>query len=189
MSANSKHTAAAGQYAQAVLDLANNTGDAETIGRELSDLRKLMDDNGSFGLFLRDPAVSKTERQQAIERIFRGKVSPLLFNTLGVLNNKGRLGLIPELAEEYRKLLDVQLGNLHVQVTVAQPLDAAEMENVRSQISSAFKMNAVLEQKVDDRIIGGMVLRLGDRLIDASVRSQLEAMKHKLMSAAPAGRV
>ena len=101
MPAASKHSVAAGQYAQALLELANERGEAETIGQELSDLDALVETNPTFGLFLRDPAVSESDRQQTLERIFRGRVSPLLFNTLGVLNGKKRLGILPEIAQQY----------------------------------------------------------------------------------------
>jgi F-type H+-transporting ATPase subunit delta len=188
MPAATKQSITAGQYAQALLELANEGGDAPAIGQELAELRQLVEASDTLAMFLRDPAISAAERRAMIERIFRDRVSPLLYNTLGVLISRRRLWLLPQIAEAYRQRLDEQLGNIQVQVTVASPLDAAGLENVRQRIGSAFRKNAVVEQKVDDDIIGGMVLRLGDRLIDASVRSQLEAMKHKLMSAAPTGK-
>jgi len=74
---------------------------------------------------------------------------------------------------------------VEVDVTVAQKLDSHTLEEVRKKISAALKKDAIVHQYVDDKIIGGMVLRIDDKLIDASVKSQLEAMKRQLFAATP----
>src|SRR5262245_4514818 len=97
-------------YAQSILDLANEQKQAEAIATEVAALRQLVDENPPFREVLTNPAISTAEREQLLERIFKGKVSPLLFNTLGVLNEKNRLGLISQIAQGYGDLLDEQLG-------------------------------------------------------------------------------
>lgn len=184
MVTNNKRSAAAAQYAQALLDLANQQ-QAEPLGQELDQLLQLIQENPTFGLFLRDPAIGENERQQVIERTFRGRVSELTYNLLGVLNRKGRLALLPEIAEEYRQLLDQQLGRIKADVTVAEPLDPAMLEEVRSQISAAFKKHATVVQRIDGSIVGGLVVRVGDKVIDGSIKAQLQAMKDRLIAAAP----
>src|SRR5436190_19627868 len=93
-------------YAQSLLDLANEQQQAESIAQELAALRQLVDENPNFREVLANPAISVGEREELLEKIFRGKVSPLLFNTLGVLNRKHRLGLIGQIAQGYADLLD-----------------------------------------------------------------------------------
>lgn len=176
---------AATQYAQALLELANERGMAEAIGGELAQLKALLDANETFELFLKDPAIGEAERQQVLDRAFKGQVSELLFNTLGVMNAKGRLGLVRELADSYAQLLDKQLGNVKVDVTVASSLDEAMLEQVRNRVSQSLGKNAILRQHIDPSIIGGLLLRVEDKLIDSSVRSQLDAMKRQMMAAAP----
>src|SRR5262245_44151867 len=109
-------------YAQSVLDLANEQKQAEPIGQELEALRQIVDENPSFREVLTNPAISTGEREQLLAKIFKGKVSPLIFNTLGVLNEKNRLGLISQIAQGYGDLLDEQLGKVEVDLTVAQKL-------------------------------------------------------------------
>ena len=173
------------QYARALLDLANEQKQAEPIGQELSELGKIIEGNKSLSAFLGDPGVGQAEHQHLLDRVFRGKVSPLVMNLMGVLNNKNRLGLLHSITEAYQELLDEQLGKIEVDVTVASRLDGAALEQVRQRISQALKKDAIVHQYVDEKIIGGMVLRVDDKLIDASVKYQLEAMKRQLLAATP----
>lgn len=184
MAGNSTQSAAASAYARALLELANEQKQAEPVGRELAQLRELLESNPSFVSFLRDPGISKTERGELIEKLFKGKVSPLLYNTLAVMNSHGRLPILGAVARTYQSMLDTQLGRLDVDVTVAQKLSSADLDNVRQRISEAFGKEAILHQREDPSIIGGLVLRVGDKLIDGSVRAQLELMRRKLLGAA-----
>ena len=109
-------------------------------------------------------------------------------NFLGLLNSKGRLGLLREIIDEYDDLLEAQLGNVEVDFTVAQKLTPEQLETARQRVSSAIGRNAVIHQYVDESIIGGLVLRVQDKLIDASVRQQLESMKRQLLAAATKSR-
>ena len=172
-------------YAQSLLELATEQNQAEAIGQELAVLRQLVDENPSFREVLSNPSVSVDERAKLLDRIFRGSLSPLLFSTLGVMNQKNRLGLLSQIAQGYDDLLGEQLGKVEVDVTVAQKLSAEQLETARKQIGQALGRDAVIHQYVDDQIIGGVVLRVGDKLIDASVRYQLQAMKEQLLAAAP----
>jgi len=172
-------------YAQSLLQLATQQNQAEAIGVELAGLKEVLDQNPNFHLYLADPAIGEQERAAALDRIFRSQVSPLLFSFLGVMNLKGRLGILGQVIDTYDDLLDEQLGKVEVDVTVAQPLTADELENVRQRVSTALGKTAVVHPYVDDSIIGGMVLRVQDKLIDASVRYQLTAIKEKMLAGRP----
>lgn len=172
-------------YARSLLELAAEQHTAEPTGDELASLKDILEQNPTFKLFLADPAVSSTERENALSNIFKGKVSPLLFNFIRLANEKGRLSLLPQIIDAYDLLLDEHLGKIEVDVTVAHKLDPAQLEQVRQAVSKALKRDAVIHQYVDDSIIGGMVLRVQDKLIDASVKAQLEALRHQLLAARP----
>ncbi len=185
MPVSMKQSGAAVQYARALLDLANEKKQAEAIGHELHEIGELIAGNKTLKAFLSDPGISAADRTELLNRVFKGRVSPLVMNTMGVLNSKGRLGLLHSVIDAYEELLDEQLGKVEVDVTVATRLDAAELEKVRKRISEALKKDAVVHQYVDEKIIGGMVVRVEDKLIDASVKYQLEAMKRQLLAARP----
>jgi len=180
-----KQSGASVQYARAVLELANEQKQAEPIGQELSELGKIIESSKSLGSFLSDPGISASDRTELLNKVFKGKVSPLIMNIMGVLNSKNRLGLLYSITEAYQELLDEQLGKVEVDVTVAHRLDGPALEQVRQRISQALKKDAIVHQYVDEKIIGGMVLRVDDKLIDASVKNQLEVMKRQLLAATP----
>jgi F-type H+-transporting ATPase subunit delta len=180
-----KQSGPAVQYARALLDLANEKKQAEKIGEEMAELGKIIESNKSLASFLSDPGISSSDRAAMLNKVFKGKVSPLVMNLMGVLNSKRRLGLLHGITQAYQQLLDEQLGKVEVDMTVAHRLDGAALEQVKKRISQALKKDAIVHQYVDDKIIGGMVLRVDDKLIDASVKSQLEAMKRQLLAATP----
>jgi F-type H+-transporting ATPase subunit delta len=176
-------TPLAAAYARSVLELANDQNQAREIGQELEELGKIVDSDPAFANFLANPAVGETERGQVVEKVFRGRVSPLVMNFLLVANRKGRLGMLRQIAAAYAELLEQQMGIVEVDITVAQRLSPEQFDEVRRRVGEALKREVVLHQYVDDSIIGGMVLRVQDRLLDASVRAQLQAIRRKLLSA------
>ncbi len=185
MASKGKDISAAHLYAQALLDLACAKGIEQAIAAELASIRQIVLDNHTFGLFLKDPSVSEHDRRKAIDAAFSGRIDVLLLNTLLVMNHKNRLGILVGVADAYQEMLDKKLGNINVDITVARELEPALLEEVRQSISTTLKKNALVHQKVDDRIIGGLIVQIEDKLIDGSVKKQLELMKRKLMAAAP----
>ena len=175
----------ASAYAQSMLQLANEKKEAEQLGQQLADVRKIVEENPSARQMFINPAVSVEERAKVLNNVFRNNVSPLVFNLLGVMNQHGRLGMIPQVSEAYDDLLDQQLGKVEVDLIVTQKLAGNDLENAKQKITKALGRDAVIHQYVDESILGGMVIRVGDKLIDASVRNQLETMRQQLLAAAP----
>jgi F-type H+-transporting ATPase subunit delta len=172
-------------YARALLELANEAKSAEATGQELRDLKQLIDATPQFGQILNDPAIGMEERAKLIHSVFDGRLSKTVLNFLGLLNEKSRLRLLASISGAFDDLLDQQLGKIDVDVTVAQQLDPPQLEEVRQKISGALKRDAIVEQHIDESIIGGLVLRVQDRLFDGSVRAQLDAIRRDLLAATP----
>jgi F-type H+-transporting ATPase subunit delta len=172
-------------YAQAMLDLANEGKSAAATGQELRDLRQIVDTLPTFAQLLADPAISREEREKLIHSVFDGRASKLVVNFLGLLNERNRLNLLAAIAGAYDDLLDEQQGQVEVDVTVAQKLDPKQLEAIRQKVSTVLKRDAVVHEYTDPTIIGGLVLRVQDQLIDGSVRAQLAAMRRRLLGARP----
>jgi F-type H+-transporting ATPase subunit delta len=180
------YSPAARSYAEALFQLASERQQSlEQIRDELNDLKQVIQENPLFGQFLADPAITASQRTEVLERAIRGRVSLLTANFLGLVNRKGRMALLTQIADAYKDLLDEKYGNVEVDVTVAQRLDDGQVEYVRQQVSRVLKKNAIVRQNVDESIIGGLVLHVEDRLIDASVRSELQSIRRKLLAARP----
>ncbi len=158
-------------YARALLELANESKTAAAVGGELRDLREVIDANPDFAQVLSDPAISREERGQLIHRVFDGRASALMLNFLGLVNEKGRLNLLRSIAAAFDDLLEQQQGKVEVDMTVAAELGKEQLESVSRKIGDALKRDAVVHQFVDPQIIGGVVLRVRDQLIDGSIRA------------------
>ena len=151
----------------------------------MAGLRQIVDANPVFGQYLADPAISQADRWAALQRILDGRISHLLMNFLGVMTRNGRIRQLGEIAASYAALYDDMVGNVEVDVTSVRKLGPEDLEKVRQRVSEALGKNAIVHDYVDESILGGLVLRVTDRLIDASVRYQLQAMKQRLLAVRP----
>lgn len=175
------HTTLALTYARSLLELADERGEVEPVANDMGAVRQILDENPSFAAFLRDPGISREERQAVLDRTFAGKATQLVERFLTLMNERNRLGMLGQIVDAFETLLDEKLGKVELDVTVAQRLSENELEHVRRRVSEALGKDAIVHQYVDEEIIGGMILRVGDRIIDASVRRQLQAMKERML--------
>ena len=180
------HTPTVLSYAESVLELAEEQGQAEPVGQEFARIGEVLEQNPTFAQFLADPGISHAERDRVLGDAFGdGHASPLVWNFIRVLLAKGRLGLLADVVVAYGDLYDDRHGKVELDVTVAHRLSADELEDVRRRVGAALKKDAVVHQYVDESLIGGMVLRVGDRLIDGSVKGQLAAIKKQMLTQQP----
>jgi F-type H+-transporting ATPase subunit delta len=170
-------------YATALIELANDRKLTQPIAEELSGLREVLAQNPTFRQFLADPSIGESERTEVLTRVFGGKLQPLLDHFMKLLAAKHKLGQLDQIADAYDDLLEEQLGKIEVDVTVAQKLSPDQLEDVRKKVSSALGKDAVVHQYVDESIIGGLILRVQDKLIDASVKTQIAKLREQLLSA------
>ena len=185
-SKSSPNQALVTRYAKALLHLAYKHDQAEAVRDELKAIQEILQKSPKFKAVVINPAVSEGVRQSLLSKTFGGgRALAVMMNFLGLLNSKNRLNLLPEMADVYADLLEEQLGNVEVDVTVAHRLTPEQVETVRERVTAALKRKAVIHVYVDESIIGGLVLRVQDKLIDASVRNQLETMRRQLLQATP----
>lgn len=177
------YIAAAQVYAESLLALANETGKAEEIGRELADLHELWNREPAFASLMKSAAIDVDARREAIKRAFgNGRVSPLVLNLLLVLNDKRRAMILPWVCEAYRHKLDAMHNRDDVFVTTATPLIESQREEIRAQVKRLLKTEAILVEKVDPEVLGGIRIQVGDKLFDTTLRSRLEHIRRTLMA-------
>ncbi|MBC7784580.1 MAG: ATP synthase F1 subunit delta [Burkholderiales bacterium] len=170
-------------YARAILDLGDARGTTNELAEEIQGVAEVIRGDATFARYLGDPSVGSAKRADLIDAVFGGSLSGVLVAFLKLLNSKNRLGTFPGVAVAFKELLDARSGNVEVSVTVPQALSDAELEDVRRQISTKLGKNAVVKQEVDESIIGGLILKIGDSMIDGSVKTQLETLKRRLVAA------
>ncbi|MEJ2086129.1 MAG: ATP synthase F1 subunit delta [Acidobacteriota bacterium] len=176
-----KETAISRVYAQALLAVARESEQVDSVLDELTDLVGLTDRDEAFARFLTSPLVDAAERELSLERLFRGRMSDLMLDTLLVMNRKNRMGLVPALAETYREELEILRGEIRVHVRSAVELDDAQRRELTQAVARLTRKRATLLESVDKSLIGGVVLRIGDRKIDTSVARSLGRLGEQMI--------
>ncbi len=175
-----KQIAVARVYSRAMYDLAKSRGEAEQLLGELQQIADLIARDEAFSTFVSSPLVDAGERAQSLEKLFRGKASDLLVNSLQVIHRKERLALLPTIAEAYRLEHQKQLGRVDVRIRTAVALTARLRVDLRRAITQRYGREPELHEEVDTSLIGGMVLQVDDEKVDSSVVRKIATMRHTL---------
>ena len=179
-----RELAVARVYAGVVLDLADGAGAGDSVLDELEGLKELLDRDANFERALASPLVDAEARRGMLEKTLRGQASDLLVNSLQVMNNKGRLGLLRALIEGYRREYEEKNGITEVDVTSAEALTAEQRARAEEVARKWTGGTVRLVEIVDPSILGGMVFRAGDRKLNRSVARELDIMKARLLEVA-----
>jgi F-type H+-transporting ATPase subunit delta len=171
-------------YAEAILHVAEEKGQAEELLEELNGLVEYLDGNPDLDRFLSSPMIEAEPRAQVIEQAFRGKASDLLLDSLLVVNRKGRLSALRAIATAYRAELRTLRGWVDVNVRTAVPLTDALRGRLEQTLAAATGRKPTLIEKVDPAVIGGLVVEVEGRKIDASVASRLHDLSEALLARA-----
>ena len=170
-------------YAKAILEIAEENDQLNETTEQLQQIGQLINDQPQLLTLLSSRLISWQERSAIIEKIFNGKVSDLLLRFLQVINNKNRLDVLPNMVVAYTKLLDERSGVTEAEIDVATDLSQAQVQQIAQSLGRAMGRNIVLHQHVDPNLIGGLRVRVGDRLIDGSVVTQLRLMRNVFIEA------
>jgi F-type H+-transporting ATPase subunit delta len=167
-------------YARALFEMAQAEGAADRVQEELLRLRELLRGNAALLEFLKDPNVKREGKRQALAELFQGRVHPVLLNALLTISDQDRGGRVPAIIEEFNAIASAVRQKVSGEVTTALRLDDATIERLASELSRLTGKNVRLFQKVDPTILGGAVIKVGDQIIDASLRRKLDQIKEKL---------
>ena len=184
-SSNATIDAIARVYAQSLLELAEAAGGNEKVAETSEQLHAIVEivrAEPAFAEFLRSPIVKRSNRGASLQRILDGQVSDLLLRFVLVLNDKGRLARLSDIAAAFEELLNERFGRVEVDVfTVEGHLDDAQMSLLSEKIRTRLGKEPVFHQYSDPSLLGGLVLRVGDQLIDGSVRGRLRDLRESLL--------
>lgn len=166
------------RYAEAVFDIAKSRDSFDRWERDLTAIAKAQLDP-ELSRVVASPAVELTIKEEVLAKALP-ELSPEAANLVKLLVRKGRFSLASQVVAYYRRMLNDYRGIAAAQVTSAVSLSGSELEAIASKLSSMTGKKVIAESVVDPSIIGGIVARIGDQLIDASVRGRLEALRKRL---------
>lgn len=174
--------APARRYAQALFDLARERGALDTWLEDLRLAASALREPGVRGV-LDAPQVALGEKEAVLRASLRG-LDPAVQNTVVLLLRRQRLDRIGDVIADYERLADEARGIARAQLTTAVELADAEAERLRALLAQTLRQEVRLSKDVDSRLIGGAVLRVGDRLLDGSIATRLQMLRRVLADAA-----
>lgn len=169
-------------YAQALLELAEEANARDEVADELAQIERIAREQPEFVRLISTRTLSEEQRARVIENLFKSRVSDLVYRFLQVVNAKNRLDRTVGIAWALAKLVDERRGIVRVDMFVPESIDDSRVGQVARRIGEAIGGEVILRQHVQPGLIGGMKLRIEDRLIDGSVAAQLRLIRHKMVA-------
>lgn len=175
---------AARRYAEAIYELAEEAGSFEDWQRDLDILANVAGDGGALGV-LENIKTPMEDRLGLLDRALQG-MSPLTQNLARLLVSRGRFNLLPQITGAFEEMVDQRNGVVRAKATTAVPLSEEEREDIVRRLRAMTGARDIrLQTEVNPAIIGGLVVRVGDRLIDGSTRARLIQLRRRLAGTAP----
>jgi F-type H+-transporting ATPase subunit delta len=173
-------TPVARRYARALLDVAG--AEAEAVLGQLEALTSFFAGAPDVLAALASPALSKAQRHTLLGAVVKAipGLHPMLVNTLQLLTDRSRFDTLPLLTRQYRDLVDARVGRVRGQVTSAVALQPAQVSAIAQSLKALTRSEVVLAEKVDPRLLGGVVAQVGSTVYDGSLRSQLKDLGRTL---------
>ena len=160
-------------YARSLLELARKNHEEESILEEFDTLWEHLRRQPEFEQVLYDPGVDEVERAEILERVLRNRANDLLVNTLQVMNRKDRTRMFRALVQAYREELEELQGVVEASATTAVPLPEETRKRLVEVLERRTGKKIVLHESIDETLLGGMTLRLGDHKFDSSIAREL----------------
>ncbi len=166
-----------GRYATALFDLAREAKSLDAVAASLAALKAGLAESADFRTLTTSPVIGRAAAESSIAALAETFGSdPLTRNFLGVLAKNRRLAALPAIIRDFAKLTAAQRGEITADVTSAHPLDADQQAALRAKLRTGLGAEAALVLNVDPEILGGLIVRVGSRMVDSSLRTKLNTL-------------
>ena len=170
-------------YAETLLELAQRAGDLRGWGEMLDQVSDAMETDRRLSTFLESPRVSAQRKNEILQKAYGAQLPRNFLRFLQALVSHRRQMLIPVIAHTYHDLVDQVEGRVHASVTVARPADDSDRDVLTKQLSRMLGKDVVPHFHVNSSILGGVIVRVGDTVLDGSVRRRLATLRTKMLAA------
>lgn len=167
------------RYAQAVFELALERNELERWQTDLHEIAGAIEDK-DFLAALESPKITFQKKSELLSARLKN-INPLAVNLVYLLITRSGIGMITDIAAEYQRLLDSYWGIEQAEVITAVPLDENDMKKLTERLGAMVGKEVVVKAEVDPEILGGIIARIGGKLLDGSTRSKLVALKRELV--------
>ena len=170
----------AGRYAVAMIELAEKYGMLDVVNEDLHLVKEVIKSSPDLKYFINHPIISSEDKKDSLEKIFSGAVSSYSLNLIRLLSDSNRLFILEFIADYYNKLLCEKRNIDTAQVITAMKIDENTMNRVKEKLERMFQKQIKIVPEVDKEIIAGMIVKIGDKVIDGSIKTKFEKMKKQL---------
>ncbi|WKK78831.1 ATP synthase F1 subunit delta [Marivirga arenosa] len=170
----------ASRYAQSLLDLSVEKGTLEDAKADMELLSKVCTENRDFVLMLNNPILESLRKAAIVKKVFSGKVQDMTSKFFEIVSRKNRDKYLPEIAKVFKQLYNEHKGIITAEVSTTFPLDDALRSEVVKIVTEISGKEVELNETVDESLIGGFLIRVGDRQIDETIQSKLNDLRREL---------
>ncbi|MAZ03208.1 MAG: F0F1 ATP synthase subunit delta [Sneathiella sp.] len=168
----------AGRYATALFDLAVSAKQLDDVADDLATIKSMMDENADLARLVKSPVISRDDQARAMGAVLEKLgVSDLVRRFIGTVAKNRRLFALSDMIAAYGQLLAAERGEVVARVTSAKKLTKSQLDAVSAALKSAIGSDVSLESDVDESLIGGLVIKVGSRMVDSSIRTKLQNLK------------
>ncbi|TAK98651.1 MAG: F0F1 ATP synthase subunit delta [Rhodospirillaceae bacterium] len=168
----------AARYASALYELAEDQGAIDTVAADLGTLKTMIDGSDDFRRFIKSPVVSRADQSKGIAAVANAaQLSPLTQKFLGLVARNRRLFAMPGMIKGFLEILAQRRGQATADVVSAVPLSDAQVNAIAAALKSTAGRSVAVNTKIDPSILGGLIVRIGSRMVDSSLKSKLQRLK------------
>ena len=174
-------TGIAARYATAVYELAKDGKAVKSLEGDIDTLTAAMADSGDFNALIHSPVYSREEQAAAITAIAKkAKLTDLMANTLALMAETRRLFVLPQLVQALREVIAEDKGELTADVTSAKALTKTQSDKLAKTLKARMGKDVTINASVDESLIGGLIVKVGSKMIDTSIRSKLASLQNAM---------
>ena len=174
----SHNSGLAGRYATAIFELAQEERAVEAVERDFGALKDLIAGSADLARLVKAPVFTRDDQKKGIDAVLRAiEAAPLTVRFVLMLASKRRLFALTDIIAAFNTMVGKMRGEVDASVTSARPLGGAEVEELKRVLKAKLGRDARLEQKVDPTLLGGLVVKVGSRMIDSSLRTKLSGIR------------
>jgi F-type H+-transporting ATPase subunit delta len=168
------------RYAEALLDTAREAGVLDSVAESFAGVLDAVKGNEALRIFMDSPQVRTEEKKELLHKVFGGKIEPVLLNFFILLLDKNRIENTRDIGEVFAELVETEQGYVRARVVTAIPLPEDLAAALEGKLAAHTGKKIILEKKTDPAVIGGVCVTLGDKILDGTVRTNLDLLRHTL---------
>ncbi|MEX0286775.1 MAG: F0F1 ATP synthase subunit delta [Paracoccaceae bacterium] len=169
------------RYATAIFEIAKENNNLDGLEAGVNDLAEALDGSDELSALIRSPLVSREDQGNAMKALAAAmNLAPVMQNALALMAENRRLFVLPQLIQSLREALAAERGEVTADVVSAKPLTKAQTEKLSATLKDRVGKDVTIHATVDDSLIGGLVVKVGSKMIDTSIRSKLSSLQNAM---------